>query len=315
MPCLPNGQTVDILFNPLGVPSRMNVGQIYECLLGFAGEYLQKRFKVSPFDEMYGKEASRVLINQKLKQSSLLTQFEWLYDPLSPGKIFLKDGRTGEFFDNSIIVGKAYILKLIHLVEDKIHARSTGPYAMITEQPLGGKAQNGGQRFGEMEVWALEAFGCSQTLQELLTIKSDDIDGRNDMFESLVFRKKWWPSQTPNPSLPEGFFLILRELNALGLDISVKRIQPFHNSFSPNSKAILSEERDFFKEIEARLKLRTLKTRRKAEKLALLDSLTDEAKKLFSELLKREYKEIIKRYEEIVKENSDYFKTRELENN
>ena len=220
MPYLPDGTPVDIIFNPLGVPSRMNVGQVFECLLGLAGQKLGNRYKVASFDEIYGKEASRVLVNQKLKQASLETNQTWLFNKHHPGKILLRDGRTGEYFDNPITVGKSYILKLIHLVEDKIHARATGPYSMITEQPLAGKSQKGGQRFGEMEVWAIEAYGCSNTLQELLTIKSDDIDGRNDMYESILVRKE---IEKPNPSIPESFLALIRELQALGLDFSMKK--------------------------------------------------------------------------------------------
>jgi len=140
MPYLPDGTPIDIIFNPLGVPSRMNVGQVFECLLGLAGEKLGNRFKISPFDEIYGEEASRILVNQKLKEASLKTNEKWIFNSTYPGKILLRDGRTGEYFDNPITVGKSYILKLIHLVEDKIHARATGPYSMITEQPLAGKS-------------------------------------------------------------------------------------------------------------------------------------------------------------------------------
>jgi len=261
MPYLPDGTPVDILFNPLGVPSRMNVGQVFECLLGLAGEKLGKRFKVSPFDEIYGKESSRILINQKLKQVSQLTNLNWIFQLDYPGKIFLRDGRSGEFFDNPILVGKSYILKLIHLVEDKIHARATGPYSMITEQPLAGKSQKGGQRFGEMEVWALEAYGASNTLQELLTIKSDDIDGRNDIYESLLVRKE---IEKPNPSIPEAFLALIRELNALGLDFSLHKLNGGFYSLSE----IKESEKKIFSDLEKRLKLRALLSRKKAEQYA-----------------------------------------------
>jgi DNA-directed RNA polymerase subunit beta len=261
MPYLPDGTPVDIIFNPLGVPSRMNVGQVFECLLGFAGEKLGTRFKVSPFDEIYGKEASRVLVNQKLKQAAIQTNCSWVFNPCYPGKILLRDGRTGEYFDNPITVGKSYILKLIHLVEDKIHARATGPYSMITEQPLAGKSQKGGQRFGEMEVWALEAYGCSNTLQELLTIKSDDIDGRNDMYEAILVRKE---VAKPNPSIPESFLALIRELNALGLDFSIKK---FGSGFESTTD-MQETEKDMFKDLETRLKLRALLVRKKAEQFA-----------------------------------------------
>jgi DNA-directed RNA polymerase subunit beta len=261
MPYLPDGTPIDIIFNPLGVPSRMNVGQIFECLLGLAGEKLGNRFKVSPFDEIYGKEASRILINQKLKEAALKTDAKWLFNNESPGKVLLRDGRTGEYFDNPITIGKSYILKLIHLVEDKIHSRATGPYSMITEQPLAGKSQKGGQRFGEMEVWALEAYGCSNTLQELLTIKSDDIDGRNDMYEAILIRKE---IEKPTPSIPESFLALMRELNALGLDFSMKK---FENGFYSTTN-FEEREKDLFKDLETRLKLRALLARKKAEQFA-----------------------------------------------
>jgi DNA-directed RNA polymerase subunit beta len=268
MPYLPDGTPIDIIFNPLGVPSRMNVGQVFECLLGLAGEKLGNRFKVSPFDEIYGKEASRVLVNQKLKEAAIKTNYKWLFNPYYPGKILLRDGRTGEYFDNPITVGKSYILKLIHLVEDKIHARATGPYSMITEQPLAGKSQKGGQRFGEMEVWALEAYGCSNTLQELLTIKSDDIDGRNDMYEAILVRKE---IEKPNPSIPESFLALIRELHALGLDFSVHKFEGGFNS-TTNVQEI---EKDIFKELETRLKLRALLVRKKAEQFAKSTNVLD----------------------------------------
>ena len=260
MPYLPDGTPIDIIFNPLGVPSRMNVGQVFECLLGLAGQTLGKRYKILPFDEIYGEESSRILTNQKLKEASMQKGFDWIFNPSYPGKILLRDGRTGEYFDNPITVGKSYILKLIHLVEDKIHARATGPYSMITEQPLAGKSQKGGQRFGEMEVWALEAYGSANTLQELLTIKSDDIDGRNDMYESILIRKN---VKKPNPSLPEAFLALVRELNALGLEFSVRK---FENGFSSTTN-FLEVEKDFFKDLESKLKLRILLSRKKSEQL------------------------------------------------
>jgi DNA-directed RNA polymerase subunit beta len=269
MPYLPDGTPIDIIFNPLGVPSRMNVGQVLECLLGLAGEKLGNRFKVSGFDEIYGKEASRILVNQKLKEAAIKTNSNWLFNSSSPGKILLRDGRTGEFFDNPITVGKSYILKLIHLVEDKIHARATGPYSMITEQPLAGKSQKGGQRFGEMEVWALEAYGCSIALQELLTIKSDDIDGRNDMYEAILVRKE---IQKPSPSIPEAFLALTRELHALGLDFSMKK---FENGFysTRNMKEI---DKDIFIDLETRLKLRALLARKKAEQFSKSDDFIEQ---------------------------------------
>jgi DNA-directed RNA polymerase subunit beta len=177
----------------------------------------------------------------------------------------LRDGRTGEYFDNPITVGKSYILKLIHLVEDKIHARATGPYAMITEQPLAGKSQKGGQRFGEMEVWALEAYGCANTLQELLTIKSDDIDGRNDMYEAILMRKDM---DKPIPFIPESFLTLIRELHSLGLDFSLNKVDGGFPSLTNSSSFIKKNEKDIFHELEIRLKLRSLLARYKAEYFA-----------------------------------------------
>ena len=220
MPYLPDGTPIDIVLNPLGVPSRMNVGQLFECLLGLAGHYLEKRFKITPFDEMYGPEASRAIVNNKLRQASKLNQQDWLFNNYHPGKIKLFDGRTGDPFDNPITVGKAYMLKLVHLVDDKIHARSTGPYSLVTQQPLGGRAQHGGQRLGEMEVWALEAFGAAYTLQELLTVKSDDMQGRNEALNAIVKGKP-----IPKPGTPESFKVLMRELQSLGLDIRVHKVK------------------------------------------------------------------------------------------
>jgi len=213
MPYLPDGTPVDMILNPLGVPSRMNVGQIYETLLGLAADKLNLSFKVSAFDEMHGTEASRALITNQLKKAKVLAP--WIYEPSHPGKLMLVDGRTGEYFDNPVTVGQTYMLKLVHLVDDKIHARSTGPYSLVTQQPLGGRAQQGGQRLGEMEVWALEAFGAAYTLQELLTIKSDDMKGRNAALNSIVKGRI-----IPRPGIPESFKVLMRELQALCLDIA-----------------------------------------------------------------------------------------------
>ena len=222
MPFLPDGTPIDIILNPLGVPSRMNVGQLYECLLGFAGDQLNSRFKILPFDEMYGLEISRILINKKLRQASKIKNESWLFNPYAPGKIVLIDGRTGIEFENPVTVGNAYMLKLIHLVDDKMHSRATGPYSLITQQPLRGKAQHGGQRFGEMEVWALEGFGAAFTLKELLTIKSDDMQGRNATLNAIV------KGQTiPKFGTPESFKVLLHELRSIGLDISTYKIEKF----------------------------------------------------------------------------------------
>ena len=225
MPFLPDGTPIDIILNPLGVPSRMNVGQLYECLLGLAGDRLNSRFKILPFDEMYGLEMSRILINKKLRQASIKRNQSWLFNPYAPGKMVLIDGRTGKEFENPITVGNAYMLKLIHLVDDKIHARATGPYSLITQQPLRGKAQHGGQRFGEMEVWALEGFGAAFTLKELLTIKSDDMQGRNETLNAIVKGQK-----IPQFGIPESFKVLLQELRSIGLDMSTYKIEKFSSS-------------------------------------------------------------------------------------
>ena len=225
MPFLPDGTPIDIILNPLGVPSRMNVGQLYECLLGLAGDKLNSRFKILPFDEMYGLEMSRILINKKLRQASIKRNESWLFNPYAPGKMVLVDGRTGKEFENPITVGNAYMLKLIHLVDDKMHARATGPYSLITQQPLRGKAQHGGQRFGEMEVWALEGFGAAFTLKELLTIKSDDMQGRNETLNAIVKGQ-----QIPQFGIPESFKVLLQELRSIGLDMSTYKIERFSSS-------------------------------------------------------------------------------------
>ena len=216
MPYLPDGTPIDIVLNPLGVPSRMNVGQVFECLMGWAADNLHSRFKIVPFDEMHGAEKSRETVQMYLEEARKQPGKEWVYNPDNPGKIQLVDGRSGEPFDQPVTVGRAYILKLVHLVDDKIHARSTGPYSLVTQQPLGGKAQQGGQRLGEMEVWALEAYGAAYTLQELLTVKSDDMQGRNEALNAIVKGKP-----IPRPGTPESFKVLMRELQSLGLDIAV----------------------------------------------------------------------------------------------
>ena len=215
MPFLPDGKSLDMVLNPLGVPSRMNVGQIYECLLGLAGKYLGQHFKIFPFDEMYGAEASRSFVFSKLYDARLKTGKEWLFNQKAPGKIRLYDGRTGETFDQSITVGYAYMLRLVHMVDDKIHARSTGPYSLVTQQPLRGRSKQGGQRLGEMEVWALEGYGAAFTLLEMLTIKSDDMNGRMTLWSNLILNKEI------SIGTPESFKVLICELQALCLDIGL----------------------------------------------------------------------------------------------
>ncbi|WP_369297042.1 DNA-directed RNA polymerase subunit beta [uncultured Neglectibacter sp.] len=201
MPFLPDGTPLDIVLNPLGVPSRMNIGQVLEVHLGMAAKALGWKIMTPVFD---GAQESD--IRECLK----------MVDMSEDGKFWLRDGRTGEYFDNPITVGYMYYLKLHHLVDDKIHARSTGPYSLVTQQPLGGKAQFGGQRFGEMEVWALEAYGAAYTLQEILTVKSDDVVGRVKTYEAIVKGQN-----IPTPGIPESFKVLIKELQSLGLDVNV----------------------------------------------------------------------------------------------
>ena len=201
MPFLPDGTPLDIVLNPLGVPSRMNIGQVLEVHLGYAAKTLGWKVATPIFDGATDKD-----IAEALELAGL--------DP--EGKSWLYDGRTGERFDNKVTVGYVYFLKLHHLVDDKIHARSTGPYSLVTQQPLGGKAQFGGQRFGEMEVWALEAYGAAYTLQEILTVKSDDVTGRVRTYEAIVKGHN-----VPQPGVPESFKVLVKELQSLCLDIQV----------------------------------------------------------------------------------------------
>ncbi len=215
MPFLPDGTPVDIVLNPLGVPSRMNVGQTYELLLGLAAYLTGNYYEAPSFDERYGDNKSEIATKAELIKGIKESGCDWVTED---GKVRLIDGRTGEPFDEPVAVGLSYILKLVHLVDDKIHARSTGPYSLVTQQPLGGKAQFGGQRFGEMEVWALEAYGAAYTLQEMLTIKSDDVNGRNRAYEAIVKG-----DNIPRPGIPESFKVLVRELQSIGLDITVAK--------------------------------------------------------------------------------------------
>ena len=213
MPFLPDGTPVDIVLNPLGVPSRMNIGQTYETILGLASMLTGKHYEVPPFDEMYDPEASNNLVKTEVNNAKKGNNADWVSES---GKVTLMDGRTGKPFDNPCLVGKIYMMKLVHLVDDKIHARSTGPYSLVTQQPLGGKAQFGGQRLGEMECWALEAYGAAYTLQEMLTVKSDDVSGRSRAYEAIVKGEN-----IPRPGVPESFKVLVRELQSLGLDITI----------------------------------------------------------------------------------------------
>jgi DNA-directed RNA polymerase subunit beta len=205
MPYLPDGTPVEIVLNPLGVPSRMNVGQILETHLGWAAKALGIKVASPVFDGASEKEIKDLLKKGKLPAS---------------GQTLLMDGRTGEAFGSPVTVGYMYVLKLHHLVDDKIHARSIGPYSLVTQQPLGGKAQFGGQRLGEMEVWALQAYGAASTLQEFLTVKSDDVPGRSRMYEAIVKGEPFL-----EPGLPESFNVLVKELQSLGLDVELVKTQ------------------------------------------------------------------------------------------
>ena len=243
MPFLPNGRPLDIVLNPLGVPSRMNIGQVLEIHLSLAAKALGFNIATPVFDGANENDIMDTLdlandyvnlswkeFEEKHKAELLPEVMEYLYEnrdhrklwkgvPLSrDGKVRLRDGRTGEFFDSPVTIGHMHYLKLHHLVDDKIHARSTGPYSLVTQQPLGGKAQFGGQRFGEMEVWALEAYGASYTLQEILTVKSDDVIGRVKTYEAIIKGEN-----IPEPGIPESFKVLLKELQSLGLDVRVLR--------------------------------------------------------------------------------------------
>jgi DNA-directed RNA polymerase subunit beta len=205
MPYLPDGTPVEIVLNPLGVPSRMNIGQILETHLGWAAKALGLNIMTPVFDGAHESE-----IKEMLKDAGLPTS----------GKVRLYDGFTGEPFDQEITVGYIYMMKLIHLADEKIHARSIGPYSLVTQQPLGGKAQFGGQRLGEMEVWALEAYGAAFTLQEMLTVKSDDVSGRTRIYEAIVKGE-----QRLSHGTPESFNVLIKELQGLGLDIRMEKVK------------------------------------------------------------------------------------------
>jgi DNA-directed RNA polymerase subunit beta len=215
MPFLEDGTAVDIVLNPLGVPSRMNVGQVLETHLGWAAKFLGLKFATPVFDGIKEKEIRGYLKEAKLPEH---------------GKTRLCDGRTGEFFDQEIVVGFIYMMKLGHLVADKIHARAVGPYSLVTQQPLGGKAQYGGQRFGEMEVWAMEAYGAAYTLQELLTVKSDDVQGRTRIYESIVKGDNCLEA-----GIPESFNVLVKEMQSLGMDVKVGYSNPLEQPQEPQT--------------------------------------------------------------------------------
>jgi DNA-directed RNA polymerase subunit beta len=255
MPYLPDGKPLDIILNPLGVPSRMNIGQLFEASLGFNGYISGKRYNILPFDEIFCKDASQNYINLKQKESSIFLNIKWVFDKKSESKIFLREGRTGELLDNACAIGLSYILKLVHVVQDKIHSRSIEKYSKVSEQPLGGRLNKGGQRFGEMEVWALEAHGVTYTLQELLTIKSDDLQNRKIKL-SPIFSKK---NQKFQFFFTESFFLTINFLSCLGLNFSLNKIQNSLFSFRCNNNIT---KNSIFNNIEKQLKVKNfLKTK------------------------------------------------------
>ena len=242
MPHLEDGTPLDIMLNPLGVPSRMNIGQVLEIHLSLAAKALGFNIATPVFDGANENDIMDTLdlandyvnleweeFEQKHKEELLPEVMQYLSDnrehrklwkgvPLSrDGKVRLRDGRTGEYFDSPVTIGHMHYLKLHHLVDDKIHARSTGPYSLVTQQPLGGKAQFGGQRFGEMEVWALEAYGAAYTLQEMLTVKSDDVNGRTKMYKNIVDG-----NHQMEPGMPESFNVLLKEIRSLGINIELE---------------------------------------------------------------------------------------------
>ena len=304
MPFLPNGRPLDIVLNPLGVPSRMNIGQVLEIHLSLAAKALGFNIETPVFDG-----AREVDIQDTLELANDYVNMEWeefeakyqdqlredviqyLSDhrdhrevwkgvPISrDGKVQLRDGRTGEYFDSPVTIGHMHYLKLHHLVDDKIHARSTGPYSLVTQQPLGGKAQFGGQRFGEMEVWALEAYGASYTLQEILTVKSDDVVGRVKTYEAIIKGEN-----IPEPGIPESFKVLLKELQSLALDVRVldeyrNEVQLMETSEYGNTdlNSIISGDKDFaFESSESFSKMGFSKKEFDAESEELVDAEEDE---------------------------------------
>ena len=240
MPYLADGTPIDIILNPLGVPSRMNVGQVLETHLGWAAANQGRRYATSVFNK------GRMIDGKEVKNEEfVMQQLQECYDKDphhlvdSEGKAVLYDGRTGQPFDKKIMVGYMYVIKLHHLVDDKMHARSTGPYSLVTQQPLGGKAQFGGQRFGEMEVWALEAYGAAHLLQEILTVKSDDVEGRVQVYESIIKGKN-----VMKPSIPESFKVLISEMQSLGLQLDLKKDTQEVQITSPGERGLLLEQEE-----------------------------------------------------------------------
>ena len=304
MPFLPNGRPLDIVLNPLGVPSRMNIGQVLEIHLSLAAKALGFNIETPVFDGAKELDIQDTLelandyVNMEWEEFEAKYQEElrpdvmrylsdhrdhrelWKGVPISrDGKVRLRDGRTGEYFDSPVTIGHMHYLKLHHLVDDKIHARSTGPYSLVTQQPLGGKAQFGGQRFGELEVWALEAYGASYTLQEILTVKSDDVVGRVKTYEAIIKGEN-----IPEPGIPESFKVLLKELQSLALDVRVldeyrNEVQLMETSEYGNTdlNSIISGDKDFaFESNESFSKMGFSKKEFDAESEELVDAEDDE---------------------------------------
>jgi len=221
MPYMADGTPIDIMLNPLGVPSRMNIGQVLEIHLGMAAKRLGVHVATPVFDGVKNSDLAEIMAESGMQPT---------------GKQTLISGQTGDKFDNDVSVGVMYMIKLDHMVDDKLHARSVGPYTLVTQQPMGGKAQNGGQRFGEMEVWALEAYGAAYALQEMLTVKSDDLIGRNKVFRAIVDGKS-----IPQPSLPESFRVLTRELQSLGIYVELINRE---TSVNEANKSLVNEDNE-----------------------------------------------------------------------
>lgn len=227
MPYLQDGKIIDIILNPLGIPSRMNVGQLFECLLGLAGKNLRENYQLIPFDEVFKNETSKIIVYNKLYEASKKTNKKWIFNPNNIGKTLIFNGKTGKPYLQKVTIGYSYILKLIHQVKDKIAARSTGSYSVITKQPLRGKSKKGGQRFGEMEIWALEGFGCAYNLQEIITIKSDDTTNKFKLLYNLIKG-----SNLPEPGIPESSKLFILELESICIKISINKKSTHKNLFN-----------------------------------------------------------------------------------
>jgi DNA-directed RNA polymerase subunit beta len=216
MPYTQDGKIIDIILNPLGIPSRMNIGQIFEVLLGLAGHYLKENYKIETFNKKDNKQISKVIIYNKLVETRKKTNKKWIFNPNYPGKTKIFNGLSGEIFKQPICIGYSYIIKLNHMVEDKITARTTGPYSNITKQPIKGRSRKGGQRFGEMEAWSIEGFNAAYTLQELLTLKSDDIFNRFKLLKSISKC-----NELPTPNIPECFKILIIEMQCLCIETNI----------------------------------------------------------------------------------------------